>query len=80
MFCRLKVRSYVLAAIVAGALKVALLRILKFPIIIPQKFEGHSLTSNLITGFTAILTATCANRTAPHYTLDLMGIIGYNSV
>ena len=31
MFCRLKVRSYVLAANVAGTLKVAPLQILKFP-------------------------------------------------
>ena len=38
MFCRLKVRSYVLAANVAGTLKVAPLRILKFPVILPHKF------------------------------------------
>ena len=37
MFCRLKVRSYVLAANFAGALKVAPLRILKFPVILPHK-------------------------------------------
>ncbi len=38
MFCRLKVRSYVLAANVAGTLKVAPLQILKFPVILPHKF------------------------------------------
>ena len=38
IFCRLKVRSYVLAANVAGTLKVAPLRILKFPVILPHKF------------------------------------------
>ena len=38
MFCRLKVRSYVLAANVAGALKVAPLQILKFPVVLPHKF------------------------------------------
>ena len=38
MFCRLKVRSYVLAANVAGTLKVAPLQILKFPVVLPQKF------------------------------------------
>ena len=37
MFCHLKVRSYVLAANFAGALKVAPLRILKFPVILPHK-------------------------------------------
>ena len=39
MFCRLKVRSYVLAANVAGTLKVAPLQILKFPVILPHKFQ-----------------------------------------
>lgn len=38
MFCRLKVRSYVLAANVAGTLKVAPLQILKFPVVLPHKF------------------------------------------
>ena len=38
MFCRLKVRSYVLAANVAGTLKVAPLQILKFPVVFPHKF------------------------------------------
>ena len=38
MFCRLKVRSYVLAANVAGTLKVAPLQILKFPVVLPYKF------------------------------------------
>ena len=38
MFCRLKVRSYVLAANVAGTLKVASLQILKFPVVLPHKF------------------------------------------
>ena len=41
--------------------------------------EGHSLISNLITIFAAIMTATCANRTVLYYTLDFVGIIGYNS-
>ena len=36
MFCRLKVRSYVLAANVAGTLKVAPLQILKFPVVLPH--------------------------------------------
>ena len=39
MFCRLKVRSYVLAANVAGTLKVAPLQILKFPVVLPHKFQ-----------------------------------------
>ena len=39
MFCRLKVRSYVLAANVAGTLKVAPLQILKFPVVLPHKFS-----------------------------------------
>ena len=38
MLCRLKVRSYVLAANVAGTLKVAPLQILKFPVVLPHKF------------------------------------------
>lgn len=38
MFCCLKVRSYVLAANVAGTLKVAPLQILKFPVVLPHKF------------------------------------------
>ena len=38
IFCRLKVRSYVLAANVAGTLKVAPLQILKFPAVLPHKF------------------------------------------
>ena len=38
IFCRLKVRSYVLAANVAGTLKVAPLQILKFPVVLPHKF------------------------------------------
>ena len=38
MFCRLKVRSYVLAANAAGTLKVAPLQILKFPVVLPHKF------------------------------------------
>lgn len=38
MFCRLKVRSYLLAANVAGTLKVAPLQILKFPVVLPHKF------------------------------------------
>ena len=38
MFCRLKVRSYVLAANVASTLKVAPLQILKFPVVLPHKF------------------------------------------
>ena len=38
MFCRLKVRSYVLVANVAGTLKVAPLQILKFPVVLPHKF------------------------------------------
>ncbi len=38
MFCRLKVRSYVLAANVAGTLKVAPLQILKFSVVLPHKF------------------------------------------
>ena len=38
MFCRLKVRNYVLAANVAGTLKVAPLQILKFPVVLPHKF------------------------------------------
>ena len=38
MFCRLKVRSYVLAANVAGTLKVAPLQIFKFPVVLPHKF------------------------------------------
>ena len=38
MFCRLKVRSYVLAANVAGTLKVAPHQILKFPVVLPHKF------------------------------------------
>ena len=38
MFCRLKVRSYVLAANVAGTLKVAPLQILKFLVVLPHKF------------------------------------------
>ena len=37
MFCRLKVHSYVLAANVAGTLKVAPLQILRFPVILPHK-------------------------------------------
>ena len=37
MFYHLKVHSYVLAANFAGALKVAPLRILKFPVILPHK-------------------------------------------
>ena len=36
MFCRLKVRSYVLAANAAGTLKVAPLQILKFPVVLPH--------------------------------------------
>ena len=39
MFCRLKVRSYVLAANVAGTLKVAPLQILQFPVVLPHKFQ-----------------------------------------
>ena len=38
IFCRLKVRSYVLAVNVAGTLKVAPLQILKFPVVLPHKF------------------------------------------
>ena len=34
----MKVRSYVLAANVAGTLKVAPLQILKFPVVLPHKF------------------------------------------
>lgn len=37
MFCRLKVHSYVLAANVAGTLKVAPLQILRFPVVLPHK-------------------------------------------
>ena len=37
MFCRLKVHSYVLAANVAGTLKVAPLQILRVPVVLPHK-------------------------------------------
>ena len=37
MFCRLKVHSYVLAANVAGTLKVAPLQTLRFPVVLPHK-------------------------------------------
>ena len=37
MFCRLKVHSYVLAANVAGTLKVAPLQMLCFPVVLPHK-------------------------------------------
>ena len=37
MFCHLKVHSYVLAANVAGTLKVAPLQILRVPVVLPHK-------------------------------------------
>lgn len=38
-FCHLKVRNYIMIANISGSLKVASLRILKFPVVLPHKFS-----------------------------------------
>ena len=38
-FCQLKVRNYIMIANISGSLKVAPLRIIKFPVVLPHKFS-----------------------------------------